>query len=133
MAPQQASSRTLKSPSTPVKARVSPGITPVRTRTQSGPRTATPVKPKTPEVAPPTPRVPLSIKEVIALKRAEAKKGQSKAGNGPLDSFTSLEDALPNAPNKQEEEDILGRLSVRETIDRARNTGENPPITCVSC
>jgi hypothetical protein len=76
----------------------------------------------------------LSIKEVIALKRAEAKKGQSKAGNGSLDNLASAaEDALPDAPSKQEEDDILGRLSVRETIERARNTGENRPITFASC
>jgi hypothetical protein len=86
------------------------------------------VKSKPSEVVPQTPSAPLSIKEVIALKRAEAKKSQPKAGNGSLDSFATLEDALPNAPDKQED-DILGRLSVRETIEKARNTGDNQPIT----
>ena len=62
------------------------------------------------EVVPQTPSVPLSLKEAIALKRAEAEKGQAKTVNGPLDSFESLEDALPNAPSKQED-DILGRLT----------------------
>ena len=136
--PQQSSSRTLKPPSTPVKSKVFPGSTP---RTQSAARSATPVKrattpvkSKAPEVVvPPTPSVPLSIKEVIALKRAEAKKAQSNAGNSSLDSLASLEDALPDVPSKQEEDDILGRLSVRETIERARNTGENQPITIMSC
>ena len=127
--PQPSSSRTLKQPSTPTKKVTSRG-TPVRARAQPGARAVTPVKSKveTSEVVPQTPSVPLSIKEVIALKRAEAKKGQSKAVNGPLDSFESLEDALPNAPIKQED-DILGRLSVRETIERARSTGENQSIT----
>jgi hypothetical protein len=126
--PQPFSSRTLKQPSTPIKKVVSRDSL-VKTRAQQGARAATPVKSKvdTSEVVPPTPSVPLSLKEVIALKRAEAKKGQAKAANGPLDNFESLEDALPNAPSKQEE-DILGRLSVRETIERARSTGENQSI-----
>jgi hypothetical protein len=124
--PQPSSSRTLKQPSTPIKKVISRG-TPIKARAQPGARAVTPVKSKV-EVVPQTPSVPLSIKEVIALKRAEAKKGQSKAANGPLDSFESLEDALPNAPSKQED-DILGRLSVRETIERARSTGENQSIT----
>lgn len=127
--PQPSSSRTLKQPSTPIK-KVSSRGTPIKTRAQPVARAVTPVKSKVEasEVVPQTPSVPLSIKEVIALKRAEARKGQSKAANGPLDSFESLEDALPNAPDKQED-DILGRLSVRETIEKARSTGENRSIT----
>jgi hypothetical protein len=125
--PQPSSSRTSKPPSTPVRSKVSSGSTPIRSRTQPGARAVTPAKSKAPEV-PQTPSVPLSIKEVIALKRAEVKKGQSKAGNGSLDSCASPEDTLPNAPSQQED-DILGRLSVRETIEKARNTGENQPIT----
>ena len=127
--PQPSSSRTLKQPSTPIKKAPSRG-TPIRARAQPGSRAVTPVKSKVEasEVVPQSPSVPLSIKEVIALRRAEAKKGQSKAANGPLDSFESLEDALPNVPSKQED-DILGRLSVRETIERARDTGENQSVT----
>ena len=123
--PQPSSSRSLKQPSTPIKKITSRG-TPIKARAQPGARAATPVKSKleTPEVVPQTPSTPLSLKEVIALKRAEARKGQAKAANGPLDSFESLEDALPNPLSKQED-DILGRLSVRETIERARSTGEN--------
>lgn len=112
--------------------KVSPGSTPARVRTQSGVRSAAPVKSKAPEVVPPTPAAPLSIKEIIALKRAEAKKGQTKAGSGSLDNVVNPEDALPDVSRKQEEDDILGRLSVRETIERARNTGKNQSITfCV--
>lgn len=126
--PQPSSSRTLKQPSTPTK-KVSSRGTPIKARAQPGARAATPVKSKVEasEVVPQTPSVPLSIKEVIALKRAEAKKGLAKAANGPLDSFESLEYALPNAPSKQED-DILGRLSIRETIERARSTGENRSV-----
>ena len=126
--PQPPPSRTLKQPSTPIKKVPSKG-TLIKARAQPGARAATPVKSKVESSeVPQTPSVPLSLKEVIALKRAEAKKGQAKAANGPLDSFESLEDALPNTPTKQED-DILGRLSVRETIERARSTGENQSIT----
>ncbi|KAL0953182.1 hypothetical protein HGRIS_004437 [Hohenbuehelia grisea] len=68
----------------------------------------------------------LSTRELIALKRAEAKKAQASRGASGIDSFTSIEDALPStSPHKREfaEEDILGRLSIRETIERARSTG----------
>ena len=127
--PQPSSSRTLKQPSTPIRKVASRG-SPIKARAQPGGRATTPVKSKVEvsDVVPQTPSVPLSIKEVIALKRAEAKKGQAKAANSPLDSFESLEDALPNAPSKQED-DILGRVSIRETIERARSTGKNQSIT----
>ncbi|KAG6917509.1 hypothetical protein DXG01_002256 [Tephrocybe rancida] len=67
-----------------------------------------------------TTSVPLSIKEAIALRRAEAKKAQSKVNTN---DFISLEDASPVPVPKKEEEDILGRWPVRETIERARSTG----------
>jgi len=72
----------------------------------------------------------LSLKEAIALRRAEAKKAQAKGAGGGLDSLASLEDAIPDA-SKPEEEDLLGRLSVRDTIERARSTGEGPLVPCV--
>ncbi|KAJ7131716.1 hypothetical protein C8R43DRAFT_657910 [Mycena crocata] len=65
---------------------------------------------------------PLSIKEAIALKRAQAKKAQKSSGASPLDSFAGLEEAIPNAP-PTEDEDILGRPSLRDTIERAKSTG----------
>ncbi|KAJ3508185.1 hypothetical protein NLJ89_g5892 [Agrocybe chaxingu] len=125
--PQPPSSRpSLKPPSTPGKTRITTGSTPIRTRTQSTPRSPAPARAKVasqPLPPSPAPSVPaLSIKEAIALKRAEAKKAQEKAGSGGLDNLGSLEDALPDAP-KQEEDDLLGRLTVRDTIERARSTG----------
>lgn len=69
----------------------------------------------------------MSIREAIALKRAEAKKSQNKAtgGGGGLDSLSGLEDALPpHAIPPQETEDLLGRATLRETIEKARSTGE---------
>ncbi|KAF5382229.1 hypothetical protein D9615_004263 [Tricholomella constricta] len=124
--PQSSSSRSpLKAPTTPVKSR---GAAPAsRIRTQST-RSATPTKlsskpavsaAPTQDPAPAT----LSIKEAIALRRAEAKKAQTKLASGGPNDFISLENASPVPVDKQEEEDILGRWSVRETIERARSTG----------
>lgn len=132
--PHPTSSRTpLKAPATgtPSKARVGATTsTPVRTRTKSTvARSATPSRP--PPQEEPAPPVPaLSIKEAIALKRAEAKKAQGAAGGSALDSFATLEDSLPTATKSAPvEEDILGRWSVKETIERGRSTGDsNPPL-----
>ncbi|KAJ7640506.1 hypothetical protein DFH06DRAFT_1477993 [Mycena polygramma] len=68
---------------------------------------------------------PLSIKEAIALKRAEAKKAQRSGGVSPGlqdDGMSSLADAIPN-PAQPEDEDPLGRPSLRDTIERAKSTG----------
>ncbi|KAG6833362.1 hypothetical protein H0H87_007979 [Tephrocybe sp. NHM501043] len=67
-----------------------------------------------------TTSTPLSIKEAIALRRAEAKKVQSKINSS---DFISLEDASLVPVPKKEEEDVLGRWPIRETIERARSTG----------
>ncbi|KAK7441990.1 hypothetical protein VKT23_016268 [Stygiomarasmius scandens] len=103
---------------TPIRA-----TTPVRTRTKSSTGRTTPHKPIEKEEPPPTPT--MSIKEQIALKRAEAKKAMTarNGGGGGLDDMSSLEDAIPGAPAAPPEEDILGRWSVRETIERARSSG----------
>lgn len=67
----------------------------------------------------------LSVKEQIALKRAEVLKAmKEKAQNGAIaDESQGLEDSSP----VKEKEDILdlGRWSVKETIERARSTGEH--------
>lgn len=74
---------------------------------------------------PPSPKAPtLSIREQIALRRAEAKKAQDKGTTKTgLDDFESLEDALPNRDSSPDIID-LGRWSVKETIERGRSTGE---------
>ena len=57
------------------------------------------------------------------MKRADAKKALSKSTSGS--GVGGLEDALPDVAGiQQEDEDLLGRLSVRETIEQARSTGE---------
>lgn len=78
-----------------------------------------------PDVQPSSPKAPtLSIREQIALRRAEAKKVQDKGtAKTGLDDFDGLEDALPNRDPSPDIID-LGRWSVKETIERGRSTGE---------
>ncbi len=70
------------------------------------------------------PKQSISLREAIALKRAEAKKAQMRTGSTALDSNTSNEDTLPEVRKEDEESLDLGRWSVRETIERAKSTGE---------
>jgi hypothetical protein len=65
----------------------------------------------------------MSMKEAIALKRAEAKKAM--AAQKPLSEHvgtSGVEDTLLTASHGVDEDD-LGRLSIRETIERARSSG----------
>lgn len=101
-----------------------------RTRTISTAQSGTPTKPKVvekPVAVNESPAPALSIKEAIALKRAEAKKAQAKIGGGGgsrgLEDVGDLADALPEV-KALEEEDLLGRLPIRDTIEQARSTGE---------
>ena len=68
----------------------------------------------------------LSLKEVIAQKRAEARKLKSTSqAQGELPVLG--DDAGSAVQNKLQEEDLddLGRWSLRETIERARSTGSS--------
>lgn len=61
----------------------------------------------------------MSIKEQIALRRAEALK-KAKSGKSSI----ALEDQSPiDIAVTAAEEDILGRWSIRDTIDRAKSSG----------
>jgi hypothetical protein len=62
----------------------------------------------------------VSIKEAIALKRAEAKKAM--VAQKSSSEHGGLEDMLPTSAHAVDEDDI-GRLSMRETIERARSSG----------
>jgi hypothetical protein len=102
------------------------------------PRQRTKSTPKPPPSQPPAedaPAVPrASIKEAIALKRAEAKKAQeaaalAKKAGGP---WEGLLDALPDEFGKAPAEDELGRWSVRETIERAKMSGKTSFVPCSS-
>jgi len=69
----------------------------------------------------------MSVREAIARKRAEVKKAQARSGESDgFDTMSSLQDALPHVnPAQQEEEDVLGRATLKETIDKARSTGDD--------
>jgi hypothetical protein len=62
----------------------------------------------------------MSMKEAIALKRTEVKKAQKASSQHSASS--SHEDMLPT-PAHAIDDDDLGRLSMRETIERARSSG----------
>ena len=111
------------SPSKPSSSTVSP----TRARTKSTPQTPSKsLRRAQPQDQPPVPKTPVNIREAIALKRAEVKKTErassSSRNGGTSDDLTALDDALPT--KKEEDVDELGRWSVRETIERARSTGE---------
>ncbi|THH12674.1 hypothetical protein EW146_g7479 [Bondarzewia mesenterica] len=112
------SSRTSPSPSSP---------TPLssRLRTKSTPKPAT-RKAAPDELPPGMPKATLSIREAIALKRSEAKKAMmaNNAGQATLDGHdTGLQDVSPDFLAKTEHDLNMGRRSVQETIERARDTG----------
>jgi len=68
----------------------------------------------------------MSVKEAIALKRAEAKKATAtqRALSEQDGSSGGISDASPNTWRVDTGDgDDLGRLSVRETIERARSSG----------
>ncbi|EFI27620.1 leucine-rich repeat-containing protein 40 [Coprinopsis cinerea okayama7 len=128
--PARSTRSPLKPPSTPTRTRLGTPTTPSSVA-KNGPisRSASPTKPK-PRRPSPTASEPevekkpaLSIKEAIALKRAEAKKAQATPKKGGLDDLGSLEDALPVRP-VEEEPDLLGRLPLREAIEKSRSTDE---------
>jgi hypothetical protein len=107
---------------------------PARIRTKSTPQTPSKsLRRLLPQDEPPVPKTPVNIREAIALKRAEAKKAErassSSRNGGALNDVAGLEDAHPT---KEEEEpvDELGRWSVKETIERARSTGEYAHFDC---
>jgi len=74
------------------------------------------------ESPPEVPKAPLSIKEQIALKRQQAAKKPASAG-GSLDA---LSPAVEQS-NAQADDGVLdlGRWTVRESIERARTSGES--------
>ncbi|KAF8626939.1 hypothetical protein AX17_006439 [Amanita inopinata Kibby_2008] len=131
---QRSSSRpSLRTPTTPSKQRVTPANTPTKPGSSSV-KPRAPVHLRSPAKSngsrnkvvddQPAKSAPLSIKEVIALKRAEAKKLQSKSSHSALGSLGGGEDAPSATPEiSAPDEDSMGRLSLRQTIERARSTG----------
>lgn len=119
----QASAKSLRS-TTPTKPSGTPRPATLGRRTQ----------PPVIKDEPPLPKAPaLSVREQIALRRAELQKAskQQAQDSATTDDFQGLEDASPI----KEKEDIidLGRWSVKETIERARSTGEHVHISIIWC
>jgi hypothetical protein len=98
-------------------------LTPVKPSLTKKP-SATRLKVPTPEPEPEPSKPKLSLKEQIALKRSEQQKQKTARSVSPAISPGGLPEIdqflITQAPA---EDDILGRLSVRETIDRARVSG----------
>ncbi len=100
-------------------------LKPPRSPTKSPARKTQPLPPD--EDVPPTPPLPqLSIREQIALRRAEVKKATAKPTIVASASavFDGLEDASPHAFNQPVVDVDLGRWSIKETIERGRSSGE---------
>lgn len=118
-------------PPTPSKPKPKPTTRPTLTPKSSNPRLAlSPKKPAAHSIQKErkeefeSPKPALSLKEVIAQKRAEARKLKSTPpalGDLPVlgDDACSV---VQHAPREEDIED-LGRWSLRETIERARTTG----------
>lgn len=66
----------------------------------------------------------VNIREAIALKRAEAKKAAANAKHGQAEDAIWSEGAGVAVGSPAEEEDILGRESVPQTIERAKRNGK---------
>ena len=123
-------------PPTPSKPKPKPAVRPTLTTKSSNSRLAlspnksrasSPQKERKEEIESPKPT--LSLKEVIAQKRAEARKLKPTSpslGASPV----IVDDATLVVPNKSREEDVddLGRWSLRETVERARGTGSSTGV-----
>jgi hypothetical protein len=94
-----------------------------RPRTKSLPKQPPRFRVKEPEQATPSKVPAMSMKEAIALKRAETKKAMAVqrafSGPGGLSSCGRVAEISPSTVDG----DDLGRLSIRETIERARSSG----------
>ena len=101
---------TLKTKTSAPKLRVSAATS--RAKSPSSPRLDGPPSPASSQGG-------LSIKEQIALRRAEAlKKAKSGKFSTALEHQSPVDIAVTAA-----EDDILGRWSIRDTIDRAKSSG----------
>ena len=113
-------SRGAPSPARPTRG----SLTPVSAKPALAKKpSATRLKVPTPEPEPEPSKPKLSLKEQIALRRAEQQKKSARAVS-PAISLGGVSD-IDQLPITQPpvEDDILGRLSVRETVDRARVSG----------
>jgi hypothetical protein len=89
------------------------------------------------DTEPPIPKLNVSLRDAIAQKRAEAKKAleaNRSVKHADTSALAGLEDADPIAWNKPAQDDIsdLGRRSLRETIERARSSGESNLVQIIA-
>lgn len=123
-----------KPPVSPGNSRLTVPATPSARQTSPSPRKRITEK-KPVEESPEPPASKLSLKEQIALKRAEAKKAAQATRNAPsgeLAEFGVDDDPMPlKTKNIEEDVDSMGRWSVRETIERARSSGIDCRILCI--
>jgi hypothetical protein len=111
-------SRGTSSPARPPRASLTP-VKPSLTKKPS----ATRLKVPTPEPEPEPSKPKLSLKEQIALRRAEQQKKTARSVSPAVSSGGLSDFDPPPVAQAPAEDDILGRLSVGETIDRARLSG----------
>ena len=100
--------------------------TPERPRTKSVPKPPPRFRTQEPEQAIPSRTPAMTMKEAIALKRIEAKKAttlQRIPSEHDGSSGGGIDGTSPNTWRVDTVDDDLGRLSVRETIERARSSG----------
>ena len=112
-------SRGAASPARPSRASLTASVRPSLAKKPS----ATRLKVPTPEPEPEPSKPKLSLKEQIALKRAEQQKKSARSASPAISLGGLPETEQFPVTQSPSEDDILGRLSVRETIDRARLSG----------
>lgn len=114
----------VRAPPSPTKSLMVRDFGPAKARgTPARPVSKSPTKQFEEPAMPDSPK--LSVKEQIALKRAEAKKAQLKRSQGPSGSTDCEANEVRTNSAKVHEDDLteLGRVGVRETVNRARSTG----------
>jgi len=98
-----------------------------RPRTKSVTKPPSRLHSRQPEQATPSKAPVMGMKEAIALKRAEAKKAMAvQRAFSERDSSSGcggVEGSSPTTCGHTVDGEDLGRLSIRETIERARSTG----------
>ncbi|KIY74288.1 hypothetical protein CYLTODRAFT_448050 [Cylindrobasidium torrendii FP15055 ss-10] len=118
LSPEVPRPRTKSTASAVPRTRTTSTVPPVPTSPK--PRQAAATKspaPKPKAEAPSSSAAQLSIREAIALKRAEARKIKTKSPS------PAPEDQVPPTNERIPEDDLYGRQSVKETVERARSTG----------
>jgi hypothetical protein len=105
---------------------------PERPRTKSVPKHPPRFRAKEAEQATPSKVPSMSMKEAIALKRAETKKAIAAQRAFSDQGRSSICDGVGDISLSTVDGDDLGRLSLRETIERARCSGVHQSIQWIT-